>query len=78
MTDQELIKRLGGVKTISQFFNFKHNTVNNWVHRGIPAQVKVDYQEYFLTDDPKPLRVEESPFVDRTAYRPPMPHRPEK
>ena len=46
MTDQELIKRLGGVKTISQFFNFKHNTVNNWVHRGIPAQVKVDYQEY--------------------------------
>ena len=39
MTDQELIKRLGGVKTISQFFNFKHNTVNNWVHRGIPAQV---------------------------------------
>ena len=66
MTDQELIKRLGGVKTISQFFNFKHNTVNNWVHRGIPAQVKVDYQEYFLTDDPKPLNVEESPFVERT------------
>ena len=66
MTDQELIKRLGGVKTISQFFNFKHNTVNNWVHRGIPAQVKVDYQEYFLTDDPKPLKVEESPFDSTT------------
>ena len=72
MTDQELIKRLGGVKTISQFFNFKHNTVNNWVHRGIPAQVKVDYQEYFLTDDPKPLRVEESPFAKRLDHAKPL------
>lgn len=56
MTDQELIKRLGGVKVIANFLGCKPNVVHNWVHRGIPSQVKVDHKEIFLVDNPKPIK----------------------
>lgn len=60
MTDQEIIERLGGVKAIAEFFNWNVSTVHNWIHRGIPNKVKVDYKEYFLTDNPKPLQKEKA------------------
>lgn len=55
MTDQEIIERLGGVKKIADYFDFKRTRVHNWLHRGIPKGVKVDYPEYFMTNNPKPL-----------------------
>ena len=67
MTDQEFIERLGGVKTVAAFFHFKVTTVHNWIHRGIPAYIKVDYPEYFMTNEPKPLNPAESPFSKITA-----------
>lgn len=67
MTDKEFIERLGGVKTVAAFFDFKRTTVHNWIHRGIPAQIKVDYPEYFMNKNPKPLNPNESPFTKATT-----------
>ena len=57
MTDQEIIQKLGGVKAISEYFGFKYNTVHNWLTRGIPSQVKVDYPKQFMSKNPRPLKV---------------------
>lgn len=57
MTDQEIIEKLGGVKAISEYFGFKYNTVHNWLTRGIPNRVKVDYPKQFMSNNPRPLKV---------------------
>ncbi len=56
MTDQELLKRLGGVQAVARFFGYNYNTVYNWTYRGIPPKIKVKHPEYFLSDNPPNLK----------------------
>lgn len=53
-TDAELIADLGGPTKVAEMLNFpKHGgaqRVQNWLTRGIPAQVKIDHPEIFLLD----------------------------
>lgn len=55
MTDQELIAQLGGPAKLAERLGFEKEggvqRVQNWISRGIPAQVKVDFQEIFLRPD---------------------------
>ena len=55
MSDKELIMKLGGVSVVSSYLGLSYQCVFNWLSRGIPAQVKLDHREIFLTDDPQPL-----------------------
>lgn len=54
MTDSELIESLGGPTKVAEILNFDKQggvqRVQNWLSRGIPAQVKVDHPEIFLTE----------------------------
>ena len=51
-TDKEIIDNLGGPAAVAGLLGFeKHRgtqRVFNWMTRGIPAQVKVDYPELFM------------------------------
>lgn len=55
MSDKELIMKLGGVNVVSSYLGISYQCVFNWLSRGIPAQVKLDHRDIFLTDDPQPL-----------------------
>lgn len=55
MSDKELIMKLGGVNVVSSHLGLSYQCVFNWLSRGIPAQVKLDHRDIFLTDDPQPL-----------------------
>lgn len=55
MSDKELIMKLGGVNVVSNYLGLSYQCVFNWLSRGIPAQVKLDHRDIFLTDDPQPL-----------------------
>lgn len=55
MGDKELITKLGGVGAVSNYLGVSYQCVFNWLARGIPAQVKLDNRDVFLTDDPQPL-----------------------
>lgn len=52
MNDSELIKRLGGPTKVAELLKFDQaggvQRVQNWLKRGIPAQVKVDHPEIFM------------------------------
>jgi hypothetical protein len=53
MNDAELIKALGGPTKVAELLGFdKANggvqRVQNWLSRGIPPQVKVDFPHIFL------------------------------
>ena len=56
MSDKELIMKLGGVNVVSNYLGLSYQCVFNWLSRGIPAQVKLDHRDIFLTDDPQPLQ----------------------
>lgn len=56
MSDKELIMKLGGVNVVSSYLGLSYQCVFNWLSRGIPAQVKLDHRDIFLTDDPQPLQ----------------------
>lgn len=55
MSDKELIMKLGGVNVVSNYLGLSYQCVFNWLSRGIPAQVKLDHRDIFLTDNPQPL-----------------------
>ena len=55
MSDKELIMKLGGVNVVSNYLGLSYQCVFNWLSRGIPAQVKLDHRDIFLTDDPQTL-----------------------
>ena len=55
MSDKELIMKLGGVNVVYSYLGLSYQCVFNWLSRGIPAQVKLDHRDIFLTDDPQPL-----------------------
>ena len=55
MKDKELIMKLGGVNVVSNYLGLSYQCVFNWLSRGIPAQVKLDHRDIFLTDNPQLL-----------------------
>lgn len=57
MTDRELIIKLGGVVVVADYLGVSYQCVFNWLSRGIPPKVKLDYPEIFLSKDPQPLAV---------------------
>lgn len=51
--DKQIITGLGGPTKVAKLLNFdlKHGgsqRVHNWMKRGIPSKVKVDFPEIFL------------------------------
>lgn len=56
MTDEELIEKLGGATALAKRLGLKTpggaRRVHNWKKRGIPAQVKLDFQRLFKTAKP--------------------------
>lgn len=53
MNDRELILKLGGPTQLAKLLGYgKHGQqrVGNWMTRGIPAAVKIDYPHIFLLD----------------------------
>lgn len=53
MNDAELINHLGGPAKVAELLNFDKEKggvqrVNNWVTRGIPAHVKVEFPSLFI------------------------------
>lgn len=62
MTEKELIKKLGGVTAVARFLNKSPQCVCNWTkkNRKIPAQVKLDYPDLFLNDNPPNLKLLEN------------------
>ncbi|MNV92749.1 hypothetical protein D3C71_1873700 [compost metagenome] len=68
MTDTELIKALGGPAKVAEMLGFDKGNggvqrVQNWLVRGIPAQVKVDHPDIFMkaraaTEGPAPVPID--------------------
>ena len=54
MNDSELIEHLGGPTKVAEILRYDKaggvQRVQNWLVRGIPAQVKVDHPEIFMRD----------------------------
>ncbi len=53
ITDKELIRSLGGPARVAEILKFDKShggvqRVQNWLTRGIPAQIKVDFPELFM------------------------------
>jgi len=55
--DQELIESLGGPTKVARLLKFSPiggaQRVQNWLSRGIPAQVKLDHPDIFLAKKKK-------------------------
>lgn len=56
MTDKELIYNLGGTTAVAKILKIKPQNVNNWVKRGIPAKIKLQYPKLFLTKKSKRIK----------------------
>lgn len=53
-TDKEIIEGLGGPARVAEMLKYDKarggvQRVNNWMSRGIPASVKLEHPEIFLT-----------------------------
>jgi len=52
MNDSELIAHLGGPAKVATLLNWDKEggvqRVQNWITRGIPSKVKLDYPQFFL------------------------------
>ncbi|WP_269914824.1 hypothetical protein [Acinetobacter sp. HY1485] len=49
MTDKEILLILGGSTRVAELLGIKSKQrVQNWMKRGIPPQVKLDYPHLFL------------------------------
>lgn len=47
--DQKIIKQLGGTSAVARMIQRSPQCVHNWTVRGIPAAVKLEHPELFLT-----------------------------
>lgn len=48
-TDREIILSLGGSTKVAELLGFKNKQrVSNWMVRGIPASIKLEYPHLFL------------------------------
>lgn len=58
--DRKLIEELGGPTRVAELLGYEKyggcQRVHNWLTRGIPAKVKLEHPELFLTDLPRPKR----------------------
>jgi hypothetical protein len=53
MTDKEIIASLGGASAVAKLLKYDitkggAQKVHNWIKRGIPSKVKVEFPELFL------------------------------
>ena len=57
MTDKELIQSLGGPAKVADLLKLtgpgRTQRVYNWMTRGVPAQIKVDFPHIFMQRRPK-------------------------
>lgn len=63
MNDKDLILELGGPAKVAKLLGFGkygQQRVTNWMTRGIPDAVKVDYPHIFMRDALKKIRRAES------------------
>lgn len=55
MNDKELIARLGGPAKVAELLSFEKEggvqRVHNWIERGIPPKVKLDFPHIFLNPE---------------------------
>lgn len=48
--DKEILLKLGGSTKVAELLGFKDKQrVQNWMKRGIPAKIKLQYPHIFLT-----------------------------
>lgn len=64
-SDRELIESLGGPSKVAALLGYDKKPggvqrVHNWLARGIPAKVKLDYPAIFLRGQPEPAMASES------------------
>ena len=54
MTDEQLIESLGGAARLAELLHYDKEggvqRVHNWIKRGIPARVKLERPDLFLTN----------------------------
>lgn len=67
-TDKEIIERHGGPAKLAELLGYDKKRggvqrVNNWLTRGVPAQVKLDHPEIFLVPEPPDRRLSAPPHV---------------
>ena len=48
MDDKQIILALGGTSAVAKLLGTSQQRVNNWMTRGIPPKVKLEYPELFL------------------------------
>jgi hypothetical protein len=61
--DSEIIAALGGVKAVAKILGlgkYGAQRVQNWMHRGIPARVKLDRPDLFPHVPVKPPKARKS------------------
>ncbi|WHP06791.1 hypothetical protein QLH32_04785 [Acinetobacter corruptisaponis] len=46
--DRKIIERLGGATKVAELLGFKVQRVQNWMDRGIPPKMKLEYPHLFL------------------------------
>lgn len=48
LNDRKTIEHLGGATKVAVLLGFKVQRVQNWIDRGIPSKVKLEYPHLFL------------------------------
>ena len=60
MTDAEIIKKLGGPTKVAELLRYEKNgvqRVQNWIRRGIPSHVKVQFPQHFMKRNARQVEV---------------------
>ena len=67
MNDVELIKSLGGPTAVARLLGLElpggSRRVHNWLKRGIPAEIKVQFPKIFLKPARKSAQVQSAPVT---------------
>lgn len=48
--DKQIIKQLGGAGKVSKLVGVSRQRAQNWLTRGIPAKIKIQFPELFLKE----------------------------
>lgn len=48
MKDEQIIRKLGGVKAIADALGYNYTTVHNWLTRGISRDAKIAHPDIFM------------------------------
>lgn len=51
LRDKKIIEKLGGPAKVAGILSFKVQRVQNWMTRGIPASIKLEYPHLFLNQN---------------------------